>query len=461
MRFIFIPALLALSFCGQISASNSLKTIKAAEQLRDQSLAENEGFRLVTSLTTEIGARPAGSAQDAAAVAWAQRQFKALGYDRVWLQAVQFPHWQRGYERATLISDTEQSVVVTALGGSVGTRGGVIEAPLVEFASLADLRNAAEGSLVGKIAYISHRMDRHRDGRGYGPVVAGRSNGAIEAARKGAEAIIIRSVGTDSDRFAHTGTMRYDENVRKIPAAAVSNPDADQISRLIAMGKTPVLRLELAVGTTGVATSYNVIGEITGSQRPDEIVVIGGHLDSWDLGTGAIDDGAGVAITMAAGAQILKMKKRPARTIRVIAFANEEQGLWGGKTYAADSAFDVNKHIIGAESDFGAGRIYAIRSSAGAQAEEKLTAIAQVLSSLQVEWQSSGGGGGPDLSPLVSAGMPWAQLAQDGSDYFDYHHTANDTLDKIDPAAMDQQVAAYAVFAYMIANSDMTFGTTP
>jgi Zn-dependent M28 family amino/carboxypeptidase len=310
----------------------------------------------------------------------------------------------------------------------------------------------------GRIAYIAYRMERHRDGHGYGPAVGARGTGAVEAARKGAVAVLIRSVGTDSDRLAHTGLMRYADDVPRIPAAALSNPDADQLSRLLALGKPVRLRLDIDAGPGPDYTSYNVIGEITGSELPDEVVVIGGHLDSWDLGTGAIDDGAGVAITMAAGALIGRLDTPPARTVRVVAFANEEQGLLGGKAYAEQHAHAMQRHLIGAESDFGAGRIYAFRTVHGADAPAWVRTAAEVMAPLGIEWLAEGGGPGPDLIHAAQAGMPWAQLAQDGSDYFDWHHTANDTLDKIEPAALDQQAAAYAVLAWVAANAGATTG---
>src|SRR5690606_4149443 len=223
---------------------------------------------------------------------------------------------------------------------------------------------------------------------------------------------------------------RYAEDVARIPAAALSNPDADQLQRLLTRDAVVRLRLDIDAGPGPDYTSYNVIGEIVGSSAPDDVVVIGGHLDSWDQGTGAIDDGAGIGITMAAGALIARLDTPPARTVRVIAFANEEQGLHGGKAYALQNAAQMQQHVIGAESDFGAGRIYALRSSFGAEPPTWLRAAAELMAPLGIEWLPTGGGPGPDLIHAAQAGMPWAQLAQDGSDYFDWHHTANDTLDK-------------------------------
>jgi carboxypeptidase Q len=438
----------------------SAKAIANAETLRDDALAGSGAFALVESLTTEVGPRMAGSPGDAAAVKWAEAKFKALGYDRVYTQAVTFPAWRRRHERAQVLAPFPQPLHVTALGHTVGTGATPLEAEVVEFATLDALKAAPDNSLDGRIAYIANRMERKKDGSGYGPAVVARG-GASEAAKKGASALLIRSIGTDNHRFPHTGNQKYADGARPIPAAALSNPDADLLSAMLRRGQPVRLRLDLDVGVEETVTSYNVIGEIRGRGKPDEVVVIGGHLDSWDLGTGAIDDGAGVAITMAAGALIGKLPRAPRRTVRVVAFANEEQGLFGGKAYAEAHAANIGAHQIGAESDFGAGRIYGLRAGVDPLAWPVIERIGTVLAPLGIEVHKDIGGPGPDLSAIVGKGMPWAQLAQDGTDYFDYHHTADDTLDKIEPAALDQQVAAYAAFAYLAAETSVDFGKAP
>ncbi|WP_425504152.1 M28 family peptidase [Rehaibacterium terrae] len=438
------------------------RAIPIAEALRDRALAGTPAFDIVEDLTTTVGPRLPGSQADARAVAWAVAKFKALGFDRVWTEPVTIPVWRRGHARAEVVGAFAQPLVITALGGSVGTDG-ALEAEIAEFPTLQALREAPEGSLAGKIAFISNRMERFIDGSGYGPAVVARSNGAVEAARLGAKAIVIRSIGTNSARFPHTGNMRYVDDVPKIPAAALSNPDADQLLRLLARGQPVRLRLDFEAGTIGEHTTHNVIGEITGRERPDEVVVIGAHLDSWDLGTGALDDGAGIAITMAAGALIGQLDKtqRPRRSVRVIAWGAEEIGLLGAYAYAARHADAITRHLIGAESDFGAGRIYALRAGVKDSAWDAIERIGQVLAPLGIVTERGVGGPGPDIIPLAQRGMAWAQLAQDGSDYFDYHHTPDDTLDKIDPEALDQQVAAYAAFAYLAAEAEGDFGSAP
>jgi len=433
------------------------KSLATAAELRDQALKDDTGWKVVESLTTEIGPRIAGSEADARAVAWAVAKFKSLGFDKVWTEPVTFPKWERHSEHAEVIGKHAQPLTITALGGSPG---GTVEAEVVRFADLAALQAAPEGSLKGKIAFVDYQMTAYRDGRDYGNGGAVRSKGPSEAIRKGAIGFVMRSAGTDSHRVPHTGITRFDDGLTPVPAAALSVPDANQLARLVALGST-TLKLSLDCGWDGKATSYNVIGEITGRSLPKEVVVIGGHLDSWDLGTGAVDDGAGVGITMAAGHLIGQLKQAPKRTIRVVAFANEEQGLYGGKAYAEAHAKDVVLHQLAAESDFGAGRIYAFNTGSPnpANSREATRQIAEVLKPLGIEYAADKGGPGPDVGPLAAKGGAWAWLAQDGSDYFHLHHTADDTLDKIDPAALAQNVAAYTVFAYLAAEADGSFGS--
>ena len=432
-----------------------------AAQLREQALQDGTAWQVVESLTTEIGPRLAGSEADARAVRWAEARFKALGYDKVWLQPVSFPKWVRRSERADVVGANAQPLTLTALGGSPG---GTVEAEVVRFADLAALEAVPAGSLAGKIAFVDYRMERARDGSGYGPGSRVRSRGPSAAIRAGAAAFVMRSAGTDSHRNPHTGITRFDDGLTPIPSAALSVPDADQLSRLVALGRPIRVRVALDCGWDGTAESFNVIGEITGSHRRlrDEVVVIGGHLDSWDLGTGAVDDGAGVAITMAAGHLIGRLPKaqRPSRTVRVIAFANEEQGLYGGKAYAAQYKPAVAQHQLVAESDFGAGRIYAFNTGAAAHAATAVAQIADALKPLGIDAMAKGGPG-PDVGPIAAEGAVWAWLGQDGTDYFDLHHTPDDTLDKIDPAALAQNTAAYAVFAYLAASADGGFGSAP
>ncbi len=463
MRVISIAIALALTLPLPSPAQQATRirdaSLAQAAQLRERALQDDTGWKVVESLTTEVGPRLAGSEADARAVEWARAKFEALGYDKVWTEPVTFPKWERRSESAWVLGPHAQALHLTALGGSPG---GTVEAQLVRFDSLDALQKATPGSLAGKIAFVDYQMLRARDGSGYGAGSAVRSRGPSAAIRAGAIGYLMRSAGTDSHRNPHTGITRFDEGLAPIPSAALSVPDAEQLSRLLARGPVTV-RLSLDCGWNGEYTSHNVIGEITGRSKPGEVVVIGGHLDSWDLGTGAIDDGAGIGITMAAGYLIGKLpkKQRPARTIRVIAFANEEQGLYGGKAYAQKYTTDLRRHHLGAESDFGAGRVYAFAAKTPDHAKAAVAQIAQALAPLGIEHRVDGEGCGPDLSPFNAIGMACAVLSQDGTDYFDLHHTPDDTLDKIDPKALAQNVAAYTVFAYLAADAEGDFGSAP
>lgn len=427
--------------------------LEQAAQLREQALADDTGWKITESLTTEVGPRLAGSEADARAVAWAVAKFKALGFDKVWTEPVTFPKWERRGERAEVLGAHAQKLALTALGGSPG---GTVEAEVVRFADLAALQAAPAGSLTGKIAFVDYRMQPRRDGGDYANGGGIRGRGPSEAIRKGAIGFVMRSAGTDTHRTPHTGMTRFEDGLTPIPSAALSAPDADQLARLTALGATRI-RVTLDCGFDGEATSYNVIGEITGSRKPKDIVLMGGHLDSWDLGTGAIDDAAGIGISMAA-AHLLKPLK-PARTLRVVAFANEEQGLWGGRAYAQAHAGEIARHVIAAESDLGAGRIYGFDTSAWENAKDATAKIAEALRPLGIEPMPGQGDPESDIGPMARQGMAWAWLGHDATRYFDLHHNADDTLDKIDPKDLAQNVAAYVVFAWLASQTEGDFGS--
>ena len=452
---------------GIASAANTTTipaaAVKTAEQLRDKAMHDDTGYRIVASLTTEVGPRMAGSDADPRARAWAIAKFKALGYDKVYTEAVTYPLWVRRSEHGAIVAPFPQSLVLTALGYSAGTPKGRLTAQVVKFDSLAALKAADPASVKGRIVYIGYRMQRHKDGHDYGMGSAVRTTGPVIAASKGAAGYLLRSAGTDAnERIAHTGVTGFTDPAKAIPAAALSNPDADQLERVLAYGKPVVVKLDLDCGIVGEYTGANVIGEITGKKYPDQVVAIGGHLDSWDPGTGAIDDGAGVAIAMAAGKLIHDLPQRPDRTIRVIAFANEEMGLWGGKAYAEKHAADVGNFQLGTESDFGSGPVWRMSASVKPEARDAIGQIAKVLAPIGVAYDAKlPGGGGSDLSQMHGKGMAALSLTQDGTDYFDWHHTSNDTLDKIDPQQLAQNIAVYAAFSYMAAQADGDFGSAP
>jgi Zn-dependent M28 family amino/carboxypeptidase len=429
-----------------------------ANDLQAAALEDELAWELLSSLTTDVGPRMAGSPGDAMAVAWAQEHMQRLGFDRVWLEPVVFPRWVRRSESAAVITPRRQRLAVTALGGSPAT-GGVLRAEVVQFADLAELEAVEPGRLAGKIAFISARMEGSRSGDDYGEVVPGRSEGPFVAARKGAAALVIRSVGTDHNRLAHTGNISSTGEGQPVPAAAISGPDADLLLALLEKGETVTLELALDCGFEGTATSYNVIGEFDGREPDTGFVVIGGHLDSWDLGTGAHDDGTGVAITMSAARQVAGLSPRPRRGTRVVLFANEEQGVYGGKAYAAAHADELERHLLGAESDLGGGRIYQFRTRVSGAAEPAMDELAGLLTPLGIPRQrDEPAEGGADLGQMCKLGMPVVDLDHDASLYFDYHHTANDTLDKVNPDDLRFNVAAYVTFLYFAAESSAVFG---
>lgn len=439
------------------------KAVDAAAQLRDKAMADDTGYAFVSDLTTQVGPRLAGSPADARGVAWTVARFKAMGFDKVYTEKVSYPLWERRSEHAEIVSPFPQPLTLTALGYSGGTPTGGLTAEVVGFDSLDALKSADPASVKGKIVYVSTHMTRQKDGHDYGMGSATRTRGAVLAKQMGAAAYLLRSAGTDAhSRTPHTGVTGFQSADEAIPAAALSLPDADQLERALKQGKPVTLKLDLDVGFKGMYEGANVIAEVTGRKHPEQVVAIGGHLDSWDLGTGAIDDGAGVAIAAAAAKLIKDMPQRPDRTIRVIAFANEEMGLWGGRAYAEAHAKDVAKFQLGTESDFGAGRIWRMTASVKPEARGAIEQIAKVLEPIGVAYDPNRpGGGGSDLSQMHAKGMAALSLTQDGTDYFDYHHTANDTLDKIDPRALAQNVAVYAAFAYMAAQAEGTFGSAP
>jgi hypothetical protein len=442
---------LFLAACSttQVSQNKNLEF----DELQSVALQSNLAYDIVKSLTVEVGPRIPGSEGDKRSVAWAEGKFKELGFDKIYKQPVRVRNWSRGLADAKVIAPYEHKLVITALGGSIATPEGGLKANVFMAPTLDSLKSADPASVKGKIVFINHRMTRDKAGRGYGPVVSGRVQGAVEAAKLGASAILIRSVGTDNSRFAHTGIMRYDDEVEKIPAGALSNADADTLEAMFEAGHQVTLDVDMRAKELGWQTSYNVIGEFTGSEKPDEIVLISAHLDSWDEGTGALDDGAGVGIVMAAAKLIKEQLGQPKRTLRVVLYAAEETGLIGAREYVRVTKDELPNLIVAAESDFGAGKVYQMATRFDESVLPAVEPLFSALTSLDVEKGNNEARGGPDVSMLPSHGVPVVNLYQDGTYYFDYHHTPNDTLDKIVPQDMQQNVAVWSTFAAFMLNS--------
>jgi hypothetical protein len=432
-----------------------------AAALRDSALQGTRAYDIVSSLTTEIGPRPAGSEALQRAAEWGVRTMKDLGFQNVRAEKVTVPHWDIGTGEGRITTPWPQPVVLVALGGSVPTPEAGLDAEVVQVPSLDALKALDPAKAKGKIVFVNKRMERHKDGSGYGETVPIRGGSASAAAKLGALAVLIRSVGTDNNRTPHTGALRYEEGTERIPAAALSNPDADLLEKELASGKPVTFHLKLTSRTLPDAEAANVVGEIPGREKPGEIILLGCHLDSWPLGTGAIDDAAGCGIMMEAARRIGALKEKPRRTLRVVLYANEEFGLSGAKAYAEAHAAELPRHVLAGESDFGSGKVWRVSSRVAPDTLPAMDDIAQLLAPLGVERGDNGAGGGADLSPLVPAKVPVISLGQDGTYYFDWHHTANDTLDKIDPKDLDQNVAAWAAAAWAAANMSGDFGRAP
>ena len=434
--------------------------------LREQALLDNLSVELVESLTTEVGPRRMGTDGDKRAIAWAIAKFEELGFDRAWTEDVPYEHgWIRGDATARVESPYPHELVVTALGYSVGTDGD-LTGEIVEFESFDDLLAVPEGdSLAGKIAFISYSMADYEPPpnaprmASYGVGTRARGQGHVEAARRGAEAVVIRSVGTDNNRNGHTGSgFGYVEGVPRIPAAALSAPDAILLQNMLKRGMPVTLTLNMSSEITGPIVGANVIGEITGRDGADDYLVLGAHLDSWDEGTGAIDDGAGVGSMMAAAAMLGRLETRPRRSIRVLLFGGEEIGLVGVREYARRHAADIDRHLLGAEVDGGGGRAHTLVSGVGESSLPVVREMYKVVAPLGIAWDDANNAtGASDMSVLGRAGMPALNFLQNPNDYFHYHHTPNDTFDKIIPEDMRYLTAAYVAMFYMAAEMDVDF----
>jgi len=452
IKSLFFPvALLACSaLAGAADKPFAKADLDAAASLRQRALADSTGYQLVESLTTEVGPRPAGSSADKRAVDWARRQMERLGFANVHTMEVMVPHWVRGESECAVIAPWAQNMPTLTLGGSIGTAPEGIEADAVMVKDIAALKALPAGAVQDKIVYFSNRMDRTQDGSGYGRAVVVRGTGPAEAAALGARAVVIRSISTSADRFPHTGATRYRADVSRIPGFAISNPDADALERQFASGQTVRMRLKSSARDLPQERSANVIGEIPGTDRSNEIVILGAHLDSWDPGVGAIDDGAGVGIVMNVAKLIRDLDAKPHRTIRVVLFANEEFGTSGSQAYAAAaSQSGSERHVLGFEADFGAGPAWRLSSRVNPAQLPVVDQIQRVLAPLKVARGNNEANGGADLDGLAKQGMALLSPDLDGTLYFDVHHTANDTMDKVDPQALRQSVAAYAISAWL------------
>ena|GEM_PF-294556 len=455
---LFLTALLC--GCQQRGSESELAGLFQDAATRIIQAVETEGrqYERLVELCEGIGPRLPGSDGDAASRIWAESAMRDDGLENVRQEQVSVPHWVRGDEEARLVGSEPGSLRITALGLSVATPEGGLEADITAVSSFEELQTLPEQAVAGTIVLFNYSMERtSRDMSGYGDAVRYRSGGPAAAARKGALACLVRSVGTGPVDNLHTGITSYEEGVTPIPAAALTMADSDEIERMYRDGEAPRMWMSLEVGSLPDAIGANVIGEIRGREKPEEVVVIGGHLDAWDLGQGAHDDGAGCVEAMEAARILLALGLRPRRTIRVVLFAAEEVGgLSGGRGYLQAHLDEVDGHVAAIESDSGAGPLFGF--SAGGTTEEGYDILRKIIGLLGPTGASelrAPGGGGPDIGPLADRGVPVLGLWPDVSLYFDYHHSEEDAVGNVVPELLADCTAAMAVMAYVLAEMEL------
>lgn len=441
--------------CSRPGPGGSGEIRAAIEKLRETGLARERAYAFLERITS-AGPRLTGSAQAAAAVEVTRQIMEELGFERVHTEPVEVGHWVRGdVERAGITappSGTAVPLAVCALGGSVGTPAAGLTAPVIEVRSLDEVASLGE-AVKGRIVFYNRPMDRRTPEpfAAYGAAADQRVGGASAAARQGAVAVLVRSLTFRTDRYPHTGMLRYDPGAPRIPAAAVSTSDADLLSALLKKEQEVSVTLRLDCRDEGRVVSANVVGELTGSERPDEIVLVGGHLDSWDLGTGAHDDAAGCAAALEAVALLKDIGARPRRTVRAVLFMDEEFGGTGGRAYAASALRAGERHLVAAESDRG-GFVPVGLAVGGreAGARKRAAAYADLLRPLGVSFIVPGGGG-VDVAPLIQGGAVPAAVMVNAQPYFDVHHSALDVASSVHPRELELQAVILAALAHILA----------
>jgi carboxypeptidase Q len=443
----------------RLSVAGCLFAVSAFGQTADdivkRELASSRAYETLEQLTDDIGPRLSGSANANAAVTWALHTFEKWGVTSK-AEKVMVPHWVRGAEDAAIVTPQPRPLHVIGLGGSVATPKGGITAPIVVVHDWKDLdtnKDRIKGAIVVyDVAMPTWTEENHS---GYGQIVPYRFGGASQAAKRGAVAALVRSVTAHGLGTLHTGAMGYSDDAPKIPTAALSVEDAELLDRLAKRGPVTIhVRLDEQVLPD--VESANVIGELPGTDKRDEVVVIGGHIDSWDVGQGAHDDGAGIVTMMEVGRVLKQLKLTPRRTIRIVLWTNEENGVRGAKAYAKDHEAELAKTVLAVESDSGGFTPRGFSSGhkdaeAGKRARARIADIATLLAPLHATHVGDGHGG-TDIEPMADAGVPQIGLDVDNRTYFDYHHSEADTLDKVDPQQLADDVAAVAVLAYVVAD---------
>ncbi len=457
MKFRFTPILLLILFLPAFAQISTDKYQNIAKKIVKTALGEQKGYQLLEDLCN-IGPRLSGYPGSYKALDWCAAQLDSLGCDRVWLHSVMVPHWQRGETEQAFLTDsknTEQSeLVVAALGGSIDTPEGGISAQVLEVRSFEELKEKAEQAR-GKIIFFNRPFDPTVlfTFDGYGGAVKQRTQGAIQAAKVGGVAALVRSVTSLNDNVPHTGLVRYEEGTTQIPAAALGVLDADKLS--LALKNDPELEVTVNLSCQNLPEeeSFNVIGEIRGNKYPDEVIVVGGHIDAWDKGDGAHDDGAGCIQSIEVLYLLKKLGLQPSRTIRCVLFTDEEQHQTGAKAYGYYASYTSEKHLAAIESDRGAFTPRGFNVTADSSIINNMQAWLPYLKNASIEWITKGGSGS-DIAKIKNA-TALIGYVPDGQRYFDFHHSANDVFEAVHPRELELGSAAMTILTYLISEEGL------
>jgi carboxypeptidase Q len=450
MNKILISFFMAISL-GFVNAQDDV-TIKT---IYNEALSRGRSYEMLAHLTQKVGPRLSGSPGAAAAVEWSRHVMEDFGFDSVWLQPVMVPHWVRGQKEIGRVVNSKKigmvEMNICALGGSVGTGPSGLVGQIVEVKSFDELKQLGNKVVQGKIVFFNRPMDPTKINTfaAYGGAVEQRGNGASEAAKYGAIGVIVRSMGSNLEDYPHTGGMRYAPNIPQIPAVAIATRHAEMLSSLLKDDKDVRFYFETHCETLPDAPSFNVIGELRGKEFKDEIIVVSGHLDSWDLAQGAHDDGAGCVQSIEVLRLFKQMGYKPQRTIRAVMFMNEENGLRGGLKYAELAAANKEKHIAAIESDRGGFTPRGFTITADESVKKKVQSWQPLLKPYDV-WDFIQEGGGADIGPLGNQGVALFGFLPDSQRYFDYHHTPEDTFDKVSKRELELGSASMAALVYLI-----------
>lgn len=426
-------------------------------QLKQSALSDDYAYHLIESLTTEVGARLVGTDRALNGIDWAENQLQQIGITNITRQPVKVRNWQRISAAAKVTSPYSHNLVVTALGGSISTPKAGIEADIIRFSSIEHLQSAKAEDVAGKIVYIAKKLIADKTGDDYIKTVLGRQKGAIVAAQLGAKAIIIRSITTDNSRIAHTGGLKYLADVNPIPAAAISPADADLLDRLFSRNLIPSLHLTLVNTENSWVTSYNLIAELAASDPSAKTILLAAHLDSWDLGTGALDNAAGVGVIIGALKQLIDLNMPLKRNIKVVFFTDSQLKQSGVQAYIKQYEASLKDLIVATEMDFGAGLIWRLDTNIAQSQLKQADKVHDYIADLGIIRGHNQSLGSTNTAHLKPLNIPLFQWVQDPTQYFKYLHSANDTFDKIELNAIQQNVATLSVFSFIVANSEMQF----